>query len=135
MRVVEAPDACDEATVLMAFEPRIYRKTIGEVVRELRPCLEVVVADPDDEFEARLDSADVAICDCPEISERDAMVSWIEVRPYSKLLPGFALAAADMNWRRSGCTILYVIDEAQRLACTNESFPLDGSEDVEVVPM
>lgn len=79
------------------FEPRIYRKTIGEAVRELRPCLEVVVADPDDEFEARLDSVDVAICDRPEVSERDAVVSWIEFRTYSKLRPGFALAAADMN--------------------------------------
>jgi hypothetical protein len=68
--------------VLLANEPRSYRESIAAVFRQLRPDLELKVADPE-VLESHLASysPDVAICSHVTDEVRDRVPVWVELYP------------------------------------------------------
>lgn len=68
--------------VLLANEPRSYRESIAAVFRQLRPELELEVAEPE-VLESRLasHSPDVAICSRVTEEVRDRVPVWVELYP------------------------------------------------------
>ena len=68
--------------VLLANEPRSYRESIAAVFRQLRPGLDLEVAEPQ-ALEARVSHSlpDVAICSRATGAVRDLVPVWVELCP------------------------------------------------------
>ena len=68
--------------VLLANEPHSYRESIAAVFRQLRPELDVEVAEPGDlgDSVSRF-SPDVAICSRATDEVRDSVPVWVELYP------------------------------------------------------
>ncbi|QIN81362.1 hypothetical protein GBA63_01035 [Rubrobacter tropicus] len=68
--------------VLLANEPRSYRESIAAVFRQLRPELDLEVAEPED-LESCISSysPDVAICSRITDEVRDRVPVWVELYP------------------------------------------------------
>ena len=68
--------------VLLANEPRSYRESIAAVFRQLRPELDVEVAEPEDlESSVSRSPPDVAICSRVTGEVQDLVPVWVELYP------------------------------------------------------
>jgi hypothetical protein len=105
--------------VLMAIELRSYR----EVIRGLRPHLEVVIVEPDalEPEIARLDPG-LVIYSRPSIAATNGGSAWIEFRPYDQ--PAVRIYVGGRQFELEEVELedlLSVVDEAERLARTGGS--------------
>lgn len=68
--------------VLMANEPRAYRESIAEVIRELRPGVEVATVEPErlEDSVTRL-SPDMVVCNRATGAVRESVPVWVELYP------------------------------------------------------
>ncbi len=70
--------------VFFALQPRVYAETIGRVIADLRPGLEVLVVEPDDLLaEMGRRAPALVLCSQPKPEGCDAAVRWAEYRPYA----------------------------------------------------
>lgn len=73
----------DAPLVLFAVRPRIYAETIGRVIADLRPGLEVLVVEPDGlPAEMGRRTPTLVLCSHPRPESSDDAVRWLEYRPY-----------------------------------------------------
>ncbi|HEX2728959.1 MAG TPA: hypothetical protein VHM16_04340 [Rubrobacteraceae bacterium] len=109
--------------VLLANEPRSYREVMASAFREMRPNLEVFVADPD-EVERILDliSPDVVICSEPIPAVQHRVRAWIELYP-----AGESLVVVNVEGERSTFDdlellgLLSIVDDmGEKLQHTNQ---------------
>ena len=78
------PDNDDLPKVLVAIEPRAYRHSIGAIIGDLRPRLDVRVVEPDELVgEAERLGPHLVLCSQPEPRKRDRFRSWVEFYPYA----------------------------------------------------
>lgn len=105
----------DKLCVLVAIEPRSYAGTIGTVVAELRPHLDVGIVEPEELTEEvdRL-SPRLVICSRPDPFHSGDVVCWVQFTPYETEAKvkirmddrSWTLQDADLN------TLLSLVDEA-----------------------
>ena len=78
------PDNDDRPKVLVAIEPRAYRHTIGAIIGDLRPRLDVRVIEPETLVgEAERLGPQLVLCSQPEPRKRERFRSWVEFHPYA----------------------------------------------------
>lgn len=103
--------------VLVANEPLAYREVISGVFKELRPQVEVVVADPidlDREF-SRLTPHFVVCSKSTPLVERDALV-WVELYPEHGSQAIVSLVGEKAVFDGIDLdTLLSILDKAERL--------------------
>jgi hypothetical protein len=82
MSAREVEDRPREVLVLLANEPRAYRESIAQVFRQLRPNVEVVIAEPD-ELEDRVLSLAPQMAIFSEATGlvRELVPIWVELYP------------------------------------------------------
>lgn len=108
--------------VLVSIEPHSYKQAIGLVIRDLRPCLEVRITEPEDL------KAEVARCDpevvigcLPEAATSGARFAWTEFKPYDEPAARVRVGARYWELHDVGLEdLLFVVDEAERMARTDE---------------
>ena len=104
--------------VLLANEPRVYRESIAQVFRQLRPNVEVVTAEPDELEEHVLRLApDVVIFSEATGVVRERVPIWVE------LYPGYGPESVVGTGKERSTIkeiqlsdLLSVVDRAERLA-------------------
>ena len=78
------PDNDDRPKVLVAIEPRAYRHSIGVIIGDLRPTLDVRVVEPEELVgEAERLGPQLVLCSQPEPRKRERFRSWVEFYPYA----------------------------------------------------
>ena len=109
--------------VLLAIKPRSYREALGEVIRVLKPHVEVRVIDPEELWEAvaRVDP-DLVFADRPDRRKGALRPAWAQFRPYEE--PALRICLAG-RWRELEGEVelddlLSLVDETEELARTTE---------------
>ena len=105
--------------VVFAIEPRSYRQVMGEVLRSMRPHLEVVVLEPGtlEAAVVRLEP-DLVFADRPPSSSSGGP-AWVVFRPYEE--PPARVRLAGRTWELEEVELsdlLSLVDEAEGLART-----------------
>ena len=81
----DTPDGEDRPLVLLAIEPRSYAEAIGGTIAELRPGIDVIVAEsrhlPE---EGTLWTTAVVFCPAPRPQVLHPAVRWVQFAPYDE---------------------------------------------------
>lgn len=106
--------------VVMAVEPRVYREAIGEVIRALKPHVEVAISEPEELKEA-VSSLDpeLVICSQPDTFTLEGRPAWIEFHPYDDPAAKICLGGRHSELREVRLEdLLRVIEETENLSRT-----------------
>ena len=113
--------------VILAIEPRSYREALGEVIRALKPNVDVEVIHPEELWEAVGSfDPDLVFADHPDRREGAVRPAWVEFRPYEE--PALRICL-DGRWREHEGEVelddlLSLVDETEELARTTEELGL-----------
>jgi hypothetical protein len=111
-----------DVLVLVSIEPQAYKEAIGTVIRDLRPHLEVRMTEPEAlEAEVARFGPEVVIGGLPEAATAGARLAWAEFRPYDE--PAARIRVGARCWELHDVSLddlLFVVDEAERIAQTGE---------------
>ncbi len=103
---------------MVAVEPRAYRGAIGEVMRALRPRLEVAVAEPG-ELGRRIErqGTDLVLCGQRKPGKCEDGPAWIDYRPYASPTATVCIRGRceKVEVARLG-DLLAIVDRAEELA-------------------
>ncbi len=108
--------------IIIAIEPRAYREVIGEVVRTLRPNVEVVVLEPGTlrAGVTRLDP-ELVFANQPDTFAPIRRSAWVEFRPCEE--PQARICLAGRRWELEAVELddlLSIVDKTEELARTTK---------------
>lgn len=106
--------------VIVAIEPRSYREAIGEVIRALRPHIEVIILEPNTlGAGVRRLEPELVFANRPDTFSPTGRSAWVEFLPYEEPPARICLAGQRRELEAVELDdLLSVVDEAEELART-----------------